>query len=391
MNGVLLLVAGFVSIALVVMGITAVSNFFLFPRLRLRPLPDNPPLVSLLIPARNEAAVIAGAVSRLLAQTYPNFELILLDDNSQDGTAELAQEAAGDDPRFRLMRGRPLPDGWLGKNWACRQLSEAARGEILIFSDADVIWRPDALAAVVGNQFSVISDQYSVISDRYPVGQQPDIDLLTVWPTQQTETWPERLVVPTMALAILAYLPVLPVHYTSWPIFAAANGQCMVFRREAYRAVGGHAAARGEIVEDVALARRIKAAGRRLRMVDGNRLIGCRMYGGWQEVRDGFAKNILAGYGNSVPFLLASTVFHWLVFVFPWIWLAVTGSLWALALAAGGVILRGATAVFTRQRARDAFFMPLTVLLMTRIAAQSIWQHYRGGPTWKGRVLKRRA
>jgi chlorobactene glucosyltransferase len=282
-----------------------------------------------------------------------------------------------------------LPAGWLGKNWACRQLSEAARGEILIFSDADVIWRPDALTAVVAAMQSGSRNTQHVTRNTQHATR--PADLLTVWPTQQTETWPERLVVPAMALAILAYLPVAPVHHTSWPIFAAANGQCMAFRREAYRAIGGHAAVRGEIVEDVALARRIKAAGRRLRMVDGNRFIGCRMYDGWEATRDGFAKNILAGHGDSVPFLLLSTLFHWLVFVFPWVWLALTGSLWALSLALGGIALRGATAVFTRQRVRDALLMPLTVLLMTGIAAQSIWQHYRGGPKWKGRVVKREA
>lgn len=375
----MLFLVAFVSFALFILGVTAVTNFRFFPRLK-PAQPAATPFVSLLIPARNEAAVIGQTLTALLGQQYPHFEVILLDDGSEDGTATIARQAARQDGRFRLIPGRPLPAGWLGKNWACHQLSQAAQGELLIFTDADVQWQPGALAALVA-QFTGQS----------PTSLPASPDLLTIWPTQTTVTWAERLVVPGMALAILAYLPILPVHYAPWPIFAAANGQCMAFRRAAYAAVGGHAAVRDQVVEDVALARRIKQAGLRLRMADGNRLIGCRMYDGWTAVRDGFAKNILAGHGNSVPFLLLSTLFHWLVFLFPWGWLAATGSLWALALVLAGVGVRMTTAVFTHQRPLDALLMPISVLLFTRIAAQSIWWHYRGGPKWKGRTVKREA
>ncbi len=385
--------ATFVSFALFIVGITAVANFRFFPRLRATE-PAATPFVSLLIPARNEAAVIGQTVRALLAQQYPRFEVILLDDGSEDSTTSVAQQAAQEDPRFHLISGRPLPAGWLGKNWACHQLSQAALGELLIFTDADVQWQPGALSALVAcftNQKPLFPNRASTaaVGQRFAAYNQRPADLLTIWPTQTTITWAERLVVPGMALAILAYLPILPVHYAPWPIFAAANGQCMAFRRQAYEAVGGHVAVRDQVVEDVALARRIKRAGLRLRMADGNRLIGCRMYDGWTAVRDGFAKNILAGHGNSVPFLLASTLFHWLVFVFPWFWLALSGSAWALALVVAGVGVRMATAVFTHQRPLDALLMPITVLLFTRIAAQSIWWHYRGGPKWKGRTVKR--
>jgi chlorobactene glucosyltransferase len=286
----------FVTAALLIMGLTAVSNLLFFPRLRRQPEPPAAaPLVSLLVPARNEAAVIGGTVRGLLAQTYPNLELIVLDDHSTDETAVFAQTAAAGDARLTVLNGRSLPPGWLGKNWACQQLAEAAQGEVLIFTDADVGWQPDALPALLA--------------------QLDGAAMATVWPTQETHTWGERLVVPLMALAILCYLPVLPVHYAPWPAFAAANGQCLALRRNAYTQIGGHAAVRGNIVEDVGLARLVKRAGLRLRMADGNRLIGCRMYADWPAVRDGFAKNILAGHGNSVPFLLAlSTLFHWLVF-----------------------------------------------------------------------------
>jgi chlorobactene glucosyltransferase len=366
----LLGIGGFISLALGILGITAVSNIIFFPRLKAQK-PTHPAKLSILIPARNEAAVIGQTIRTLLGQSVTNFELTLLDDQSDDGTSAIATQAADGDARFRLLPGTPLPPGWLGKNWACHQLSQAATGDYLLFADADVRWAPDALAALL------------------TLAQTEQADLLTVWPTQQTEAWPERLVVPLMAFAIFCYLPILPVHFTNWPAFAAANGQCLLFRRTAYDKVGGHAAVRNNVIEDVALAKAIKSHKLRLRMADGNRLVGCRMYQNWPEVRAGFAKNILAGHGNSIPFLLLSTLFHWLIFLFPWVWFGVTLDVWPLVLGLVGVLLRGGTAVFTRQRPLDALFMPISVLLMSRIAYQSIQWQRRGTAEWKGRILEK--
>ncbi|PJF34087.1 MAG: glycosyl hydrolase, partial [Candidatus Thermofonsia Clade 1 bacterium] len=125
--------------ALFFFGITAISNVLLFPRLR-RLTPSETPFISILIPARNEAAVISQTVRSLLAQTYAHFELIVLDDNSADGTGQVVCTTAAGDLRLRVLNGAPLPDGWSGKNWACHQLSQAARGDWLLFSDADVCW-----------------------------------------------------------------------------------------------------------------------------------------------------------------------------------------------------------------------------------------------------------
>lgn len=358
----------FISLALGVLAITAVSNFILFPHLKINQTTRQPKL-SILIPARNEAAVIGQTVRALLAQTYTNFELILLDDQSNDGTGQIATQAAGGDERFRLIFGTPLPPGWLGKNWACHQLSQAASGEYLLFADADVRWTPEAVNSLLTQAHT---DQ---------------ADLLAIWPTQQTESWAERLVVPLIAFAILCYLPILPVHFTQWPAFAAANGQCLLFRREAYNQIGGHAAVHNNVIEDVALAKAIKANRLRLRMTKGNRLVSCRMYQSWPEVRAGFAKNILAGHGGSIPFLLLSTVFHWLVFLFPWLWFTATLDVWPLLLGLGGMILRAGTAVFTHQRPLDALLMPISVLLMSRIAFQSIQWQRSGTAEWKGRKL----
>jgi glycosyltransferase involved in cell wall biosynthesis len=256
--------------------------------------------LSCLIPARNEPAVIGETVRALLAQARPEMEVLLLNDHSTDGTAEVARAAAGDDPRLRILPGEELPPGWLGKNWACHQLAQAASGEILVFTDADVHWSAGAVDALLAEM------------------EATGAHLLTVWPTQETVTWGERLTVPLMALVVHAYLPILCVHHTPYPLFAAANGQCMVFRRPAYSAVGGHASVRDNVLEDVTLARHIKEKGLRLRMIEGNGLVRCRMYRSWAEVRNGYAKNILKGYGNTVG-LIAATLFHWAIFLGPWL------------------------------------------------------------------------
>ena len=363
------------ALALAVMLATALWNALAFPRLGRTRRANAEPFVSVLIPARNEAAVIGATVARLLAQSYARFEVVVLDDHSNDGTGEIAR--ASGDPRLRVIDGQPLPPGWLGKNWACQQLADAAQGEWLVFTDADVCWSPDALAALVTD------------------AEAASADVVTIWPTQITETWGERLVVPLMALVILAYLPVVLVHRTPWAAFAAANGQCLAFRRRAYAAVGGHAAVRAEIVEDITLARRAKTRGQRLRMVDGAGLVACRMYDGWGAVRAGYAKNIIAGYGDSVALLLLAAVFHGLVFLWPWVWLAFGWAFPALSgwplvplvLVALGVGVRALTAVVTHQRVADALLMPVSVVAMTVIAAQALWWRWHGGPRWKGRTL----
>lgn len=359
---------GLVTAALIVMVTIAALNTLTFPRLR-DEHPAWTPRVSLLIPARNEAAVIGETVRRLLMLDYPDFEVLVLDDHSTDGTAQAVREVVADAPQLCVLAGEPLPEGWLGKTWACHQLAAVATGDVLVFTDADVQWQPQALRALVA-QF-----------------ERSDPQMVTVWPTQHTVGWAERLTVPLMALVVLGYLPEVLVRYTPWPVFAAANGQCLAFRRTAYRTIGGHAAVRDQIVEDMALARRAKRYGQRLLMADGNGLIVCRMYTGWSAVRDGYAKNIIAGYGGVVPLAL-STIFHWLVFFAPWVWLIARPGWWSLSLVALGVGVRMLTATATRQRLVDALLMPASVVLMTIIASQAIWWRVRyGGPRWKGRTI----
>lgn len=364
-----------ITAALSGMFLILLTNFLAFPGLKNAEPGDIDLKTSILIPARDEVGSIGKTVMSLLRQSYSRFELLILDDHSQDGTEGAARVASQGDGRLRILPGRPIPRGWLAKNWACHQLATQANGDILIFTDADVQWQRPALSALL-SEF-----------------MRGNADMLAVMPTQKTETWTERLCVPLMALALHAYLPAFAVHSTSAPLLAAANGQCIAFSRAAYDRLGGHTSVRRNILDDIGLARQAKRAGLQLRLVEADGLISCRMYRDWRTVREGYAKNILAGFGG-VTGLLAATFFHWLVFLAPWVLLGlgfagadVPGHpFWPGLLILAGFSLRGLTAWRTGQRVFDALLLPISVLLMSVVAAQSLWWHFRyGGPLWKGR------
>ena len=382
----MVILPSFATLSLAGMWGIALTNRRLFPRLQSADTRDKvnaAPGLSILIPARNEQHNIGKTIRSLRAQNYGNFEVLVLDDQSEDETVAEARRAAADDARVRVLSGTPKPDDWVGKTWACHQLAQAARHDLLVFTDADVRWRPDALAAVAQEL------------------QRPHVDVLTVWPTQVTVTWAERLVVPLMGMVVMGYMPVRLFNDTDWPGTGAANGQCLAFTRKAYRQIGGHAAVRDSVLEDMMLAQHCKRQRMRLRMVDGSGLLTCRMYQSQGEVFNGYAKNILAGHGQSIVLLLLSTLAHLSIFVMPWLWLARGRQrklgqekmwgwpTWPAALVAAGVGLRAFTARLTGQRARDAAFLPLSVLMMTGIALRSIWWQLRfGGPRWKGRTIR---
>lgn len=371
----MIVLAALVTGALVMILLTIIYNLYAFPRLgEKKPLEERG--VSILIPARNEEEIIGQTVTALCNQSYRSIEILVLDDHSDDETAAVVNKIAADDSRVHVLSGQPLPDDWSGKNWACYQLAQAARYDLLLFTDADVQWQPPALAAVVAMQQAMAAD------------------LLTVWPTQIMVTWGERLIVPLMSFAVWGYLPLWLAHETPYPAAAAANGQCLLFQRACYQRIGGHQAVRNRVLDDVLLAQHVKAAGGRLRMADGAGFIHCRMYNSWLATSHGYAKNILAGHQNSPLLLIASTLFHLLVFVGPWLWLFMGFTYafsfwpqWPLLLIGMGLLARFLCAQATNQRRRDIVWMPIAVLLMSYIAGKSLWWHYQGGPRWKGRIL----
>lgn len=338
------------------------------------------PYVSVLVPARNEAGNISRCVRSLLAQNYPNFEIIVLDDNSQDGTAGIVEMLSNptDDPshRLRLVEGQPLPEGWLGKNFACHQLSQYAQGELLLFTDADTNHSVGALAK-------------AVTALKYERA-----DFLSLFPRQQTVTLAERLVVPLVMLFVAGLLPVWYVSRSRNPAFSAANGQFMLFRREAYDQIGGHSAVRGVVLEDVVLGRRIKQAGLKQILPDGSDLVQCRMYRNSYEVWGGFSKNLFAFFGFSRFWFALFMTLNLLAFIFPYFWLLlgwITGQprtlewFW-LPLAQIGLawLLRFIVAFRFGFRGLDALLHPVSIIYMFVIGLNSV-QWSRKGGEWKGR------
>ncbi|MBK9943472.1 MAG: glycosyltransferase [Kouleothrix sp.] len=239
--------------------------------------PGHGPLISVLIPARDEAARIGRCLEGLAGQRYRSFEVIVVDDHSTDGTAGLACSYAGRLPALTVLPGAPLPEGWAGKCWACWQAAQLARGEWLLFLDADVLPRPELLAALVA---------------RATAGQR---DLLTLMPLLLLGSPAERIVLPAFFALLYGLYPLQLVSDPRSPI-AFANGPCLLIRRAAYAAVGGHQAVRASILEDTELGQRVKAAGYRLEAAGAPDLIAVRMYAGWASLAEGLTKNAVAGY-----------------------------------------------------------------------------------------------
>lgn len=342
--------------------LVVVVNLFSFPRLELAPPAAVRPRerVSLLVPARNEAVNLTDTLPLMLAQ--PVSEVLVLDDASDDDTARVVASFAASDARLKLLSGRPLPTGWNGKNWACHQLADAASGELLLFVDADVRLRTGALSAALALFHAARSG------------------LLTLWPRQLTPTLSERLVVPLVDTLLLAALPHPLVRALPFPSLAAGNGQFMLWTREAYRRSGGHAAVRAEVLEDVRLAQRSKAAGVALTLALGGRLVETRMYRSWAGVRDGFAKNILAASG-SVPALLTLLLLNTLSYSAAWPLIAVDRRWLAVGLV--GVGLRALVCLITRRAPWEGLLQPLAPLALWPIALRAFTR--RGGYRWKGR------
>lgn len=323
--------------------------------------PGDGPTVSLLVPARNEAATLPRTLPQLLAQGAD--EVIVLDDASDDGTGELLRSQAQRHPTLRVVQGAALPDGWNGKNWACHQLAQAAAGEVWVFTDADVDWRPGALAALMATW------------------RRERPGLATVWPRQRAVTWAERIAVPQIDMILLGSLPHPLVRSTPFASLAAANGQLMAWSPAAYGASGGHAAVRGEVLEDVRLAQRAKAAGVRLALALGGDLVEARMYASAPDVVAGFSKNVLAAAG-SVPVLVVLTAVNVTAYLAAWP-LALVDGRWAL-VAVGGVTLRALVSAITRRPAWEAALQPAAPLALLVVVARSLRR--AGGYVWKGRT-----
>jgi chlorobactene glucosyltransferase len=357
------------------------------PRQAQSGIPAHPsPLsrIAVLVPARNEVAVIETCVLSLLRQNHPNLHIWALDDMSEDGTGPLLTSLAARHPRLTVLQGIPPPRGWLGKNWACHQLATAALAdpdtEYLLFTDADTVHQPDAVLAAVLEM------------------QRTGAEFLTAWPRQRAESLAERLVQPMPQWFILSLLPVVLVDHTYGPRLAslnAGNGQFLLFHQQLYRRMDGHRSQRGEVREDVKMARRAKQSGAKTLLRDASGLVETRMYRGFGEVWRGYSKNLYAFLGRSPLAALAFAVLLIGSHLWPWLRVldalrqrrtepALTG-LVQIGLSLSGRLLEAQRFQFRR---RDALLHPLSLLMTLAILLNSMAWHYSGRGDWKGRRLR---
>lgn len=332
---------------------------------------------SVLVPARNEARGIAALLESVLAE--PVHEVLVCDDRSTDATPAIVTAFAARDHRVRLVRGAPLPEGWVGKPHACHQLAALATAERWLFVDADVRLLPGALGRL----------------ERLFETEGREVAVVTAMPRQELGSWLERWIVPLLHLTYCAWLPIPLVWRARDPRFAMANGQILAIDpARVPREVASFEAVRGELVDDVSLAREAKRAGATVVFADGRDLAVCRMYRSASEVWRGFSKNLFAGLGHSATLLFVVIALHLGIFVLPYALAAaslVPG--WVpdeLALAAWcAVLLNVAIRVGLAARfghpVETVLAHPLAILGLVAIAANSARWSWRGRIEWAGR------
>jgi hypothetical protein len=332
----------------------------------------SPEPVTVLLPVRDEQAAVADCLHAVLAAAdrWPGpVEVLVLDDASTDGTADVVRRIATADPRVRLLTGTPTPAGWLGKPWACAQLAGAAAAGVLVFVDADVRLAPEALVGTVG------------------LLRAAGLDLVCPYPHQVAGSVAERLVQPLLPWSWMSTLPLGLAETSPRESLTAANGQLLAVDTTAYLRAGGHGAVRGDVLEDIALLRAVKASGGRGVVADGSRVATCRMYDGWPALRAGYRKSLWAAFGSpggAAVVVTALVVAH----VVPAV-AALRGSRVGLVGYLAGVA--GRVLVGRRWGTRvlpDALAHPVSVLLLAGLTADSLVGRRRGSLSWKGRPVE---
>lgn len=321
------------SIALLYLLGVQVINFFTLKKLGRFPGREDYPFVSILVPARNEERNIEKCINSLLQQDYPNYEIIVLDDESEDRTWEILSRLAQGNDRLHLLKGKPLPEGWIGKCWACHQLSEKARGEFLLLVDADTFHKPSMLRSVMD-----AAHFYQA-------------DLISGLPHEKIETFSELLTIPLISWGILAAIPLPLAFALPHPALSITIGQLLLFKRESYERIGGHISVKDHVCEDMALGRLIKAKGLRWRLVDAGDVTECRMYTNLSEAVNGLSKTIFGALNFRVLLILLFSLLLWLMFCLP-PWL----------------LLKSLVNPFPRPLVRQALILVVLSLLSWRVA-----------------------
>lgn len=259
------------------------------------------PLVSVLIPARNEERNIKRCLESLVKQEYRNLEILVLDDNSTDGTFLAAEEVARGKNQVQIFKSLRLPPGWNGKNWACHQLSQRARGEWLLFTDADTVHEPHS------------------VYKAYAAAQKNASVFISCIPGLIAQTWAEKLYMPIIHFAFLVLVPFKLASYSRNSNIPLGLGPFMFINKDFYQACGGYEAIKKEIVDDIALARTVKKKGGKISILDGSKFMKVRFYTSFKEVWSGFSKNSYEAIGASPHYVVALFILCYFLFIYPYL------------------------------------------------------------------------
>ena len=343
-------------------------------------IPELAPFISVLIPARNEEINIEACLQSLQKQDYPNFEILVLDDNSSDNTANIVERIAAKDNRIQLIRGEPLPEGWAGKSFACYQLAKEARGSWLLFTDADTTHASHMLRSVLALALQFRSS------------------LLSGFPRQIATSLPQKVAIPVLYFIILSWLPLWWLQRKeSKP--SLAIGQFLLLPREEYWRIGGHKAVKSRILEDVWLGIEINRHGGRHVAVDLSTVVSCNMYQSLREMWEGFVKWVYSVASLSPVALVAMMAAAYVFFLAPFYWL--WNGLFMVAAPADWravVIFQVATILLMRWLVDNHFKEPLVSTLLHPVGFSFLflaslhagWRRLAGaGVCWKKRLYGR--
>jgi glycosyltransferase involved in cell wall biosynthesis len=363
----------FITIVLVLsflLCMNTVRNYFVLNR-RI-PTHQNYPTIALLIPARNEAENISNLIESLKIQDYPHFEVFVLDDESTDSTFEEARNAIATDERFNLLKSTAsAPTGWLGKSWACHQLSQVTDVEYFCFLDADVTLKASALRRAMDMR------------------EELDVDVLCPYPKQITTSLLARIVQPLLQWSWMSTLPLDFALKSSRRSLTAANGQFLLISKNMYEKIGGHHSVKNEILEDIAIVRQVKSHGGTGGVWDGSAIANCLMYRTSAELIAGYSKSLWNAFGSPLSGFIVALSFA-MIFLSPFVFLFVE-NLTTRVLAFGAIALSFLSRFLVHNKfeyaLRDVVFYPVSFIAFFALMLRSIILRKRRKLHWKDRNL----
>ncbi|MBM1107028.1 glycosyltransferase family 2 protein [Aurantibacter crassamenti] len=347
--------------------LVAIVNYISFSYLPKVVSIASTPSISILIPARNEEENIGTLLEQLSTLNYGVLEIIVCNDHSEDNTVSIVKQWATRNPSIKLIHGQQLPKGWLGKNYACHQLSQVATGDILLYLDADVSVKSDLLERSISHF------------------QKHELHLLSIFPKQVMLSFGEKISVPLMNWILLSLLPLSLIRKSKMEAFSAANGQFMMFNSVTYKAIWPHEKCKSHQVEDIAIMRWFKKNNLAVDTRLGDNDISCRMYVALDDAIEGFTKNIFQFFGNSVVTTIA---FGIITTAAPFILYFYMGLEWVIAYLLGIVSIRIFVSLASQQSVlQNVLFALPQHLVFLGIIIKGLINNQRKKLLWKGRNI----